>query len=417
MSKKWVFLDANIYMHYSTITEIAWVDLLNLKDGDTAEIVVTRINLRELDEQKDKNQNRRITDRIRKFLKYLETRLEQNDLKVAERVFLKYYQSNPQLELLAQGLDPTSNDDRLIATILDFRERHVEDEIVLFAHDTGVRLTAKGLGITARDMPEQFRAREEPDPRDVEIKRLREELQRSKNAQPRLSVGFTHEGDIRPFLEVSVKSPLPFNSIEAVWDKEATKYESLPSHSGSNLMPLPDFGNQQYNSHLKAYLEDFRVYLRENLVFENFFRQAFSLEVQLFNEGTAPATDVDVFFTFPTEVDVYTEESLPEQPDRPSPPLRGESFYMNARLPKITPIIEQFEQANRERNGPSITGSEARFHLERIKHGTPVTSPRLWIKFKSHEATRSFPFEYRLEAGNLTTFMSGKLNVKLAQAG
>lgn len=44
MSKKWVFLDANIYMHYSSITEIPWVDLLDLQDGDTAEIVVTRFN-------------------------------------------------------------------------------------------------------------------------------------------------------------------------------------------------------------------------------------------------------------------------------------------------------------------------------------------------------------------------------------
>lgn len=417
MSKKWVFLDANIYMHYSSITEIAWVDLLDLKDGDTAEIVVTKINLRELDEQKDKNQNRRITDRIRRFLKNLETRLEQNDLRVAERVFLTYYQNNPQLDLSAQGLDPASNDDRLVATILEFRKSHIGDEIVLFAHDTGVRITARGFGIIARDMPERFKAKEEPDPRDAEIKRLREELQRSKNAQPQLSVGFAHEKSIKPFLEVSVKPPLPFNSAEAIWAEEAAKYKSFPSHSDSGLMSFPDFGNQQYNGHLKRYLEDFGVYLRENLVFKNFFRQAFSLEVQLLNSGTAPATDVDVFFTFHEEVDVYTEESLPEQPDRPSPPSRGESIYLNARLPRIVPLAVQFERANRERSGPSVTGSETRFHLERIKHGTPVASPRLWIKFKSYKAARSFPFEYRLEAGNLTASISGELNVKLTQTG
>src|SRR6266516_3895674 len=145
------FLDTNILHHFQTFDEVDWPSVLHTNQVC---LVLAPITLREVDKHKDDYTNERRRKRARMLLsklKYLlesETTTEQLP-QVRRNVTLMALSQEPMINWAAEQLDPNVDDDRLLASILDFSHQHASVKVLLLTADFLVRLKSKAYDIQA----------------------------------------------------------------------------------------------------------------------------------------------------------------------------------------------------------------------------------------------------------------------------
>jgi hypothetical protein len=312
---KIVFLDTMIYLHFKPVEDIDWLDLLGT---DYVRILVPKITSSELDKHKDSHAKSKVKSRARSMLQRLEATAVGGPHELRKGVTLERFTRRPQFDFAEYDLDSSRNDDQLVASALEFKRSHPEAEVIVISGDATARLTAMDVGLKAMALPEEHQVRHEIDPAEEEIRQLRAEISRLQQTYPKLSLGF-QRSEPRHLLHVTLAS-LP--EIEVYVQRELAKVKAQYPVLSSKTPSVPANGFDialmterapsprefdRYNSERQPFFDAYEQHLRTT--WDSFARQSmsfpFTLEVS--NDGTAVATDVDVFTHFPDEVEVMEQ--------------------------------------------------------------------------------------------------------------
>ena len=442
MSKVVAFLDTNIFLHYQPFDQINWPKEL---DAEEVELVVAPIVIRELDNQKDHHRISSIRDRARASLKKIEaliTGLEKIDLPDGVNVS---DMNEPTLSFNEYGLRADVSDDHLIVCCIERADLEPDKRIVIVTDDTGPRLKAHKHSITAISLDGRLRlpsASEEIEKKNQELQR---KVQQFESSLPNLYLGFSdgsqnHLAKIPEPYEIDsdkVKAKLkdlkkrypklypesdqPSNPDSPnLQDQIAQIRRSMANASGLNKPSQEEY--DRYNSELDQFFEDYKDYLHRLADYKSREIRTIEIEVVLFNRGTAPAEDIDVFMHFPDGFLLFGEEELPEAIEPPNPPQKPMSrTEMISRLP-ILPASSlhaphfpsHFSMSDPNISSPSIkkTNSyDVNYSIGKLKQHLEAPCDKLFVYFELVEDVKSFGIDYRINAANVPHEIEGKLNV------
>jgi hypothetical protein len=433
---KFVFLDTMIYLHFKPIEEIDWPSLL---EADEVHILVPKITTSELDKHKDNHPKSKVRDRARSILHLLESTGETGPHELRKGVTLQRFTRRPRFDLAAYDLDPNRNDDQLIASALEFREGQSGAEVFIISGDATARLTAKDVGLRAMTLPAEYQIRNNVDPEEEEVRQLRAELARLKQAYPKLSLRF-QDGEDHNRRHVALS---PIRDVEAYVQSELAKvkakYPPLDANSpkAAGYLDIEILGGSgpssgefaRYNSERRPYFDAYAQHLHEtgNLLVQKSLSLPVSLEVA--NDGTAVATDLDVFAYFPDGIKVWEQSDwdvrLKQLPTPPRPPRKPRSAFeimresiASAQFRPATPDFS-FMQHLASREPPNLRGPQIEdssncvvsWNIGRAKHKQIEQLHTLVVVFESTKTVRSFKIEYVLHAANLPDEVAGELHV------
>jgi predicted ribonuclease YlaK len=323
MKHIFVFIDTMIFLHYRTIEEINFPELLKV---DSISIIVSRITLRELDEQKNIHAQSKIRERAKKVLNKIEEWIKTEN-SIRPKVDIKYYSSIPNINFEKHGLNQNWNDDYLLATILQYREENPAHNVLLISQDSGPRLTAHHLNISSIELPQEFKLPIESDPLEIENRELKRTLAKIQSALPQLVVCFSGREKAESNAYFSLEAPS--NSMEDEIEKEIAeltrKYpKRYPSNSknidNKNILatlalniiiPTPIDEYERYNKDVEKYIIQYKSYLKASWKKHEITKRSINFQIEIRNIGTAPAEDVDIYLHFPDGFVLMEGDSLP----------------------------------------------------------------------------------------------------------
>ncbi|MEQ9518547.1 MAG: PIN domain-containing protein [Parvibaculum sp.] len=428
----YIFVDTNTALHFRRPNEIDWCSLA--ASGQVV-LVAAPVLLRELENQKIVNASRKLRERAGAFIKWLHPFVLDSTKEVRTGVRWLFLASEPQIDFPAERLSLTVADDHLIAAVLEFsRER---DEAVFVATaDIGLLVKLRTRGVNVLTLPDEMQLPPEPDPLERENRALREEMRRIQSRMPRLVVRFPSGSQD---CEVSLLRPRPkeirnlqeirsAHSVMMVPDSRPPAPNDPYGFGLRNfLVGLDSLGASEesvraYNDELREFYAKYENYLRSDEVWQELVGRHVSVEFALANEGSAPATNIDLELSFPAHISPVDADDLPKRPEPPSPPRKPGVFGMlegygtghlspyhdasmfGARMPVIggdgTPDVG--------RDGRSVCISFAS-----LKHGFSETSEKLLLRFSAESAIGSFSIGYRLSADELPEAIVGDLHVRV----
>jgi hypothetical protein len=428
-----VFLDTNIYLHAKPVQDIPWKDLL----GEDVTILIPRITVQELDEQKDTNTKQTTRDRARKVLKQIETWTSPTALR--DGVTITYLHDEPSD--LPTGFRRDRNDDVLVATILYYQATRPNEHITLITNDTGPRLSAKHHGINAQPLLDDHLLPRTPDPIEQENQRLKQQLQDLQSAAPQLQV--TLNGEAKMLNVVPLATAPAALDDEEINTKAAAARQELPWFTPSgdpepesnfrrvngklvfdlkrqvtwNPNSISSVEYTRYDADCATYKEDYRNYLREQHQTQVRRAQTFKLAVILHNDGGKPAEDIRITLTFPKHVEITTHASSSGgPPPKPTPPRSGaemmnetiqRGFGIDSYTPNFMPDI------NPAQRGPWIKENTAEWWIRTLQHGFEWEIETIYIKLDAEQ--RPFEITATIHAANVVKAVTQRIVVKRSQ--
>ena len=426
-----IFPDTNVFLHYRRLTEIDWCALLKVK---TVTIMIAPVVTGELEEQKNLNPSRKLRDRADASVRMLNLCLEGNW--VRDGVTIEFLVTEPSLEIAStHNLNLRVADDRLLATMLSFRDQQPDVTCVLVTHDLPLTVKAKHHQIQLLRLPEDLRLPAEPDPLEQENKRLATELRRYQSREPVLDLTFADgerhanfqlprppdisdpEPEIGSLLAAAREKCKPAGAPKPP-DPNSVAGQALVQMGGDSILKaataFQSFAHdmfRDYNLRVARYHKNYEKYLRDSHAFKTLPTRTVKVELLLNNRGTWPAEDIHILLHFPDGFDLYDDENLPEEPKEPSMPSPEMSLLPSislgrmpdVRLPQIPdPALPKIRKTN---------SYDVTFRRNKLQHKLSVRLHALYVAFKSWNSAQSFSFEYTIHAGNMIEASSGNLSV------
>lgn len=184
-----VIVDCNCFLQLCDLKDLAWRELF--PSVKRVEIMVTPSVVAELDKKKVDPKDR-IRNRARAAIKLLDEASEADPMCVVLRegplvVALNLPEIAPTDWAKHPRLDPSRPDDALVAQAVDLT---TDLPKTLLSHDGGPRLTARRLGLAAKNVPETWLL---PDPIDddrKQIQKLQRENELLKARHPQIVAGW-----------------------------------------------------------------------------------------------------------------------------------------------------------------------------------------------------------------------------------
>jgi predicted ribonuclease YlaK len=201
----YLFIDTNVLLHYRRLEEINWLSLAKSKE---AVIVLCPAVIRELDQHKVYHPRNKFRKRAQEIITSLHSRLSGLDSDIIRNgVRLEFIAEDPSVDFGAYKLRPELPDDWLIASAIDWKQKHSSDEIRIVSADLGISIKAKSQGIPALAPLEADRVADELDADEKRIKELQRELAEIKNSLPRLKLCFWGQPEDQNFVRFQIPPP------------------------------------------------------------------------------------------------------------------------------------------------------------------------------------------------------------------
>ena len=407
-----VFLDTMVYLHFAPVAQIDFCEIFGV---DAVTILVPRVTFKELEKHKITHASERTRLRSRQALALLEEHFKAG-LPIRSGVSFEFIPHMPRVDLDELGLNPLWNDDLLIASVLEYQGKKPSEETVLVTDDAGARVTCRHLGVRTFELPEKYRLAPEVDENEKEVRRLQREVQRLKNALPKIVVGFGTGMEsvarfaleaperfdesliARTLSKLKVALPeLPLKHDSLTLSADLALSELARALSASDVFgTIPDEEFQRYNKERLAYFENYRNYMRATAEAKNRATRSLRFTIALANAGSAPADDVDARLLFPDGFSLCAEEDRPASPTEPRRPTkprsRGELMASELSVPNL--YVPRMDIPNL---GPPSTfqlrktnSYELSDHFVRIKHGQTEELRELFLTFDSYDDAQSF---------------------------
>jgi hypothetical protein len=429
------FPDTNFFLHFRPLNEMDWCGLL---EASVVEIKIAPVVTRELEEQKVVNQSRKIRERAATALRLLHTYLGQSQ--VRKGVTLEFLIYEPTAEYAsARGLNMQLGDDRLLGTLLLYRDEHPHIPCALVTSDLPLTVKAAHYQIQLASLSEALRLAVEQDVLEKKNKELEAELLRYKSREPVLKVRFANGESHSRFqiartvnsdsesetalqsILAAAKAKCPLVELGPQSDSEVTNSTNNPFAEMAESVRkategLQAFGRQfyeDYNVRARTYYRDYENYLRDTVEFKTLEARTIKLDLILCNTGTCPAEDIHVLLHFPDGFRLYDEDHLPKEPEEPATPSKEMNFFPDVSLLSSLPDIHRLPR-HRDPSLPRIrkTNSyDVTLETGKLQHGFIWTFSPLYVTFDSRESPKSFSIEYALHAGNMIDVETGQLGV------
>jgi hypothetical protein len=421
-----LFIDTNILLHFRTFDEISW----NKIAGDDYELQIAPIVLDELDKHKN-NQNSKTAQRARMIAAKFEQIMDEPKGKTP----INFIARRPQASYFDEyQLDPKHQDDCLIASIFQYKTENPTTAIKLISDDLGVKLKSKTLGIEVHKLGNELRLPETLDKNLKEIERLKKQLVELKERAPKVLISFENKvTHFKKTIETNVKTLLKYKEDELAKIKREyppiqMKQENTDTQNifevvnGMNgIFGLSDERRKEYNLLLNEFYQTYDQYLQKQYASVMKRLMSFKLVFHLYNEGTTPATDIDVWLHLPDGF--LVEKKYAEEPKKPEPPYRPKNNFDFERInpPSLNFInrissVNQIPQINPDKPTVRKTNSyEVTYHCNSLKHGLTHKFEAIVLQYEHFEDMKSFAIDYRLNISNVPTPIEGQLHIILDQ--
>lgn len=427
-----IFLDTNSALHFKRPDQIDWCALTKSKD---VVLVAAPILCRELEQQKVHNASRKLRERATDYLKWLVTFVRDPNSVVRPAVKWEFITDEPSINFEANSLSPLIADDHLLASVIAYAKESVAKVYVATA-DTGLEVKLRARGIEHLMLPESARLPEESDPIQTENRELRRQLAQRREPKVKLLTGIS--GGRFLFSIVSQPIKLSAISLDQIQEQHPPLCETDETPPGSSTPPfvtarllrsalLPPELVAQYNEQRERYFTSYRTYLDRLAAWEE--QKAATVEVQLSatNEGTAPASDIDIVLWFPDDVILMSSDDLPARPVQPDPPERPNSFFSDfasqiARsrhasadlyLPDLDLVTHGFNSHVEVNSDEHQVG----FWIRALKHGSISQLDSVYFRFTGRASVRNFTVRYEISAAELPERINGELHFVQSKAG
>jgi PIN domain len=392
MVLKTLFFDTNAVMHYEFIDTIDWPAITG---AQSITIIVHSELMRELNEIKDSTVHPRKTkDRAGKIIRHF-GELFKDSLTATglTNVDIHFEADEPSAEIFSvHRLSPHFADDCHLASVIQYKMDHPAKDVVLVTHDTGVQLKARAKGVAFIDAPDQHRLPEEVDPLYKLNQELQKELETYKSRIPDIRVSFDNDT----------------NHIEIV--------KSIPKDREEKL------------------LTEEKATLAHRII---------RLDLRAKNSGKLPASDVDVILTLPNGLRALSEEDVRNLWEMPEE--AGFEEFIKAIFdkrfgqPKGTVQQHMVQVAIDELNYgtfqnkiaiprskttglvsraivPLVEKHQVTFHIQKLKQNFPCLLGSFFVMHDSNIELRPFNLNFTINAHELPTNRTGKLNVILRKS-
>ena len=430
-------IDTNLFLHYRSIDQIAWLKLL----GVTAvRLFIPPVVIRELNKHKDGHPVPRLRKRAATAIASLGNWVNgARPVQIRDGVTLEIFPHDPTLDFAAHSLHPDIADDFFIASILELREREKDLDITVLTADVGLRLKCSSHGLNVTAPPEDLKLPEDPDPNGLRIKNLEREIRELKHRVPSLVLSFIaggrlHKSELKRLpaltaVEITAKQDalrqkfprLSYDEVvEQKWDRfgeiTARKVDLSPSMLGGITKEAVD----TYNRALEPFFESMVTYFPEERACQDANSRQLRLSFKLVNEGTSPANDISIFMHFPDGFLVTGTSDVIRDPKQPKPPEKPRSYsdmlQSAMRNPHFDSMFSSLRPVHAPKNvsAPQIrrTNSyDVNIHVKRLKHGFEESLDPVYITFEKWDDVRSFAIDYTIHAEELPTRLMGTLNV------
>jgi predicted ribonuclease YlaK len=142
MKKIIAFFDTNTILHFQDLAEIDWRSVLTC---DEVLLVLAPITISELDKKKYEA-NGRIRERARAAISRFERLWGEGPIEpvVRDGVKILFLEHTTVIYYAELGLDKDDQDDRLIGSIIHFREQHSGEPVTLVTADFGLKRKCVG---------------------------------------------------------------------------------------------------------------------------------------------------------------------------------------------------------------------------------------------------------------------------------
>ena len=334
----YLFLDTNIFLHFRCFVEIDWGDVAG---RDVALIVPHRPTINELDRHKNENYRAKIRERADTAMQKIKA-LVAKTARLRGDVPFETWMVNP---VARDGLDLNYPDDRLLASALGFAEERKADVAIVTA-DGGLQLRAPNFGLAVIELPATLRLPHAPDPAEVKLRQLQEQVA----AKPAARLGLTFLGGAT---ECSYRLTRGRSKSDAeILDEVRSEYHedvAAQVRSASD----EDWKRREFK-HRKN-IRDFEVQERIS----------FDVALLLANDGTGPAREIDLAIDFPEQLKVSTVK--PERPD---------ADHMTALVRSVQPKAPL---------GWQVEGQSAVYTIDSVKQSMSKKLPVLYCSLREPE--------------------------------
>jgi hypothetical protein len=383
---KIAFVDTNVFLHFTPADQM---DLSDIAEGRPLHLVVCVPVVRELDQKKH---DPRLGERARKALRMIE---DMDGKEIQPGVMLVVYPNDPQSA-------DANVDQQIIRASVEYSQGGREAAVIM-TDDTAMRILCRAREIDTVEPPESERFKP-----PSELDDLKRELAELKNRQPKLSVSLAEGEDLEvpeDFAPVDVEEALE----KAVKDWNAEIGNDRAVRVGDPL------DKNLYSSY--SYQLDVKFWATERMSWFEKTGCVFDFEILVENGGSADATNVRLWVSFPKYVTVVGRHEVKGPPQFKSPReaasaagARGQVFAGLKRKPKTTVPDGVRIIAARD-------SADGRCHIEaefpRISHTMRGTTGAGCLIVPFHEDVHPFDAEYDLLCSEIPRRQSGKLTFKL----
>ena len=418
-----VFIDTMVFLHYQ---DIGAIDFCEIYGAEEIAVVVPRVIVRELDSHKDSHSSNRARNRARRGLNLIESSVENSSIR--DGVVLEVILDHPDINYKDYGLSESINDDQFVAAVISFIEKNPTYPIAVVSNDTGVRLKCRQIEVDAAALPDKYKLDELLDPNEQEVRRMKLELQKLKSAQPKLELIFQQSQTAFAEFDI-IKSPVVEESeIQRLLEEKRAEYPRLKAPAGliensiiSSAHGIPKDEYQRYEKDRNKFLKQYEKYAQHELEYARFLQRTIKFNLELKNNGTQPAEDIDVHMHFPDGFGLWEDDDFPKLPNAPKPPqkprtqidllTRGFGPDLSSLRPHI-PAMHYPHSASPVKTFSlnKTNGFDVREQLPLLKHGLSHNFPSLCLTFVDRSTIKSFQCEFELHVANMVEPTCGKLN-------
>jgi hypothetical protein len=455
MTTAYLFLDTNVLLHYLPFDQIAWSQIVRAEE---VVLVFSPVTLRELNKHKDTHHSRRIRQRAGAVLKKLNQLFRsESEVQFESGPIALHEDRDANIDYSKYHLSYAVQDDQLMATMIMHREQYGDRRLVLITADEGLIL----LGKARRQhfevilLPDNLRIPEEADPVEEELKELKR-AQRGEQV-PKLFLCFQN-GD--KHMTYTLLPPIAFTPTN--WQSELDEIkrqhpkmelprgvtfeiklgendddtleglrlneEKFTSSMSAIAHMLGGYIEPQevadYNEQLQRFYIHCEQYLQIKWSQNTNLRRTIQLIIELANDGTTPAEDIDVYLDFPDGVTLFDEHPYRVLPRSPKPPSRPTPRSSMVRLSDSVQIPSHIlmnlaRPADNDWHldmgsnvsALNIEGTTVSFHVDRLKHRLHERAKNLYLVFDTYDRAGSFNIAYRILAANVSHEIAGQLHI------
>ena len=212
LDKLYAFVDTTVFLEYQEYTQLGWPNILKAKE--VCLIVVPMVR-KEIEGHRTDSRNQRRQKRARdvsgKLRELAFSVADGEEASVHGRPNVTYLEiaQSPCLNKYSK-LAPETQDDHIIASILDFREQYPDRKILLVAGDTGLAFKARHFGLPQLYLPDNYRLEDEPTLEQRRVRELDRRVKILENPSPTLEINFKEALD----RNITLPAEIPIDDFE-----------------------------------------------------------------------------------------------------------------------------------------------------------------------------------------------------------